>query len=209
MKAELLTLGAESQIFRVEQWGRILIMKIRPKKLYLLNEIDRLLRASRTNRECKMLTEARSLGVPTPAVHSVDIKNYSIIMDFIEGIRFKEKIKDLGRNQIQENCEAFGKLIALLHRNDIVHGDPTTSNLIIDNSRKLWMIDFGLSEKNATIEMKGVDLHLIQRTYETTHWEKQDFMLEATIEGYVSALKDDAEAVLRRMGEIRERGRYH
>ena len=71
------------------------------------------------------------------------------------------------------------------------------------------MIDFGLSEKNANIEMKRVDLHLISRTYETTHWEKQEIMLEATIEGYVKTLKGDAESGLKRMEEIRERGRYH
>jgi tRNA A-37 threonylcarbamoyl transferase component Bud32 len=39
--------------------------------------------------------------------------------------------------------------------------------LIIDSKSRLWLIDFGLSEMNATIEMKGVDLHLIYRALET------------------------------------------
>jgi len=57
--------------------------------------------------------------------------------------------------------------------------------------------------------MKGVDLHLIQRALETTHWDIQEDMLNATLEGYVDILRNDAEPTLARMSEIRERGRYH
>ena len=99
--------------------------------------------------------------------------------------------------------------MASLHDGGMVHGDPTTSNLIVDSQQKIWMIEFGLSEFNATIEMKGVDLHLIRRALETTHWDLQDEMLEATIEGYTGILRDEAESILTRMEEIRERGRYH
>ena len=57
--------------------------------------------------------------------------------------------------------------------------------------------------------MKGVDLHLIRRAFETTHWDNQEIMLSATIEGYLDVLESKADAVLIRMEEIRERGRYH
>ena len=103
----------------------------------------------------------------------------------------------------------FGQSIALLHKGNIVHGDPTTSNLIIDSNSDLWLVDFGLSEMNATVEMKGVDLHLIHRALETTHWDLQENMLEATIKGYSDILGEEAGEVLSRMKEIRERGRYH
>ena len=71
------------------------------------------------------------------------------------------------------------------------------------------MIDFGLAEMNATVEMKGVDLHLIRRALETTHWELEDTMLEAVIKGYSKLLGTDAGGILTRMEDIRERGRYH
>ena len=103
----------------------------------------------------------------------------------------------------------FGQLIALLHKGNVVHGDPTTSNVIIDDKSRLWIVDFGLSDTNATLEMKGVDLHLIHRALETTHWDLQENMLEATLEGYIDVLGDAAEPILSRMKEIRERGRYH
>jgi len=91
----------------------------------------------------------------------------------------------------------------------VVHGDPTTSNVIIDSKSKLWLVDFGLSEMNATVEMKGVDLHLIHRALETTHWDLQECMLKATINGYSDTLGEESKEILFRMEEIRERGRYH
>ena len=91
----------------------------------------------------------------------------------------------------------------------IVHGDPTTSNILVDNNQRLWMIDFGLAEMNASIEMKGVDLHLVRRAFETTHWDLQDTLLNAVLKGYTKFLGAPAKEVLERMDEIRERGRYH
>ena len=209
MKREILTLGAESQIFKVSRWNHEYVLKVRPKKPYLHFQIDANLRNIRTNRECKMLTIARSLGVPTPAVYSVDIHNHSILMDFIDGVQLKEIVDEIDKSKLQKMSAEFGRLIALLHRGNMVHGDPTTSNILVDKNEKLWMIDFGLAELNATVEMRGVDLHLIRRALETTHWELEDIMLKAVIKGYTKILGSDAEVILTRMEDIRERGRYH
>ncbi len=205
----MLTLGAESAIYIVEYWGMTLALKWRPSKPYVHNKIDKLLRTSRTSRECKMLTFVRALGVPTPAVYSVDISNHSILMDFIEGQQFKQLVNTSSKKRITTLCHEFGKLLGIMHMSDIVHGDPTTSNAVVDMQSKMWLVDFGLAEKNATIEMKGVDIHLLRRAYETTHWALQETMLESTMEGYVEISGADAEAVLSRADEIRERGRYH
>ncbi len=206
---EMLARGAESIIYKIEQWGQYYVLKWRQSKPYLLNQIDQQLRRSRINRESKMLTISRTLGVRTPAVHSVDLCNHTITMDFIEGTQFKQLAGQLPKSQLVSFCHDFGRIIALLHRGNVVHGDPTTSNTIVDEKSRLWLVDFGLSEMNATIEMKGVDLHLIQRTLETTHWDLQEAMLEATLEGYIEVQQDSAETILSRMKEIRERGRYH
>lgn len=206
---QMLARGAESIIFKIERWGQSYVLKWRQDKPYLLNEIDTHLRRSRIARECKMLTIARSLGVRTPAVYSVDLINHTILMDLIEGKQFKEIAGDVPKSELVSFSREFGRIIANLHEGNVVHGDPTTSNVIIDKSNKLWLIDFGLSEMNATIETKGVDLHLIQRALETTHWDLQETMLEATLEGYHEVMGGHAEPVLSRMQEIRERGRYH
>jgi len=209
VKEDVLALGAESVIFKIERWNQAFVLKSRQAKPYLLEEIDSLLRKTRTARECRTLIIARTLGVRTPAVYSVDLNNYTILMDFIEGTQFKLLAEKLPERQLTRLCFKFGESIAYLHEGEVVHGDPTTSNVIVDNQLRLWLIDFGLSEMNATVEMKGVDLHLIRRALETTHWDRQESMLNATIEGYVAVLGDSAEDPLSRMNEIRERGRYH
>jgi TP53 regulating kinase-like protein len=131
------------------------------------------------------------------------------MMDFIEGKQFKQIAGHIPEHELVSFCQEFGRLIASLHSGNVVHGDPTTSNVIVDKKANLWLVDFGLSEMNATIETKGVDLHLIQRALETTHWDHQETMLEATLEGYIEVQGDQAGPILSRMKEIRERGRYH
>jgi TP53 regulating kinase-like protein len=209
MKPTILALGAESVILKTQRWNQFFALKWRKAKPYLLEEIDSLLRKTRTSKECRTLTIARELGVRTPAVYSVDLNNYSILMDFIEGTQFKLLVEKTPQKQLKDLCQRFGQSIAQLHQGGVVHGDPTTSNVIVDQHLRLWLIDFGLSEMNATIEMKGVDLHLIRRALETTHWDKQEVMLNATIEGYIETIGKEAEDILSRMDEIRERGRYH
>ena len=206
---QMLARGAESIIFKIEQWGQPFVIKWRQSKPYLLSEIDSQLRRTRINRECKMLTTSRSLGIRTPAVYSVDLHNHTIMMDFIEGTQFKQIAGQVSENELVSLCQEFGRIIASLHSGNVVHGDPTTSNVIVDKNTNLWLVDFGLSEMNATLETKGVDLHLIQRALETTHWDLQENMLEATLEGYTEVLGGHAEPILSRMKEIRERGRYH
>lgn len=201
--------GAESVIMRIERWNHFFVLKWRQSKPYLLTDIDEHLRKMRTSRECKMLSIARSLGVRTPAVYAVNLNDYTIMMDYIDGTQFKQIVNTLPPNQLKELCMKFGESIALLHKGDVVHGDPTTSNLIVDSESNLWLLDFGLSEMNATVEMKGVDLHLIHRALETTHWDLQEPMLEATINGYSRTLGNESKDIFSRMNEIRERGRYH
>jgi TP53 regulating kinase-like protein len=156
-----------------------------------------------------MLTISRALGVPTPAVHAINLDKHMIVMDYIPGNQFKQLPGQVASSELVSLSRGFGGLIALLHQGNVVHGDPTTSNVIVDRKSRMWIVDFGLSEMNATIEMKGVDLHLIHRALETTHWEHQETMLDATLEGYIEVLGDIAEPTLTRMKDIRERGRYH
>jgi TP53 regulating kinase-like protein len=209
LKGELLALGAESKIVKIDSFGTPFVLKTRPTKPYLIPEIDQYLRTSRISRESKTLTLARSFGIPTPTVYSIDLKSCTIMMDFIDGKTLKVIADQASHKNLFELCNQFGQLIAILHQRDVVHGDPTTSNVIVDTDSKLWLIDFGLADYNATVEMKGVDLHLIKRALETTHWDKQEPMLKAILDGYVDVIGSESDAIMKRMDEIRERGRYH
>ena len=209
MNEMILAIGAESEILKISKWGQELVLKRRPKKPYLLETIDEYLRTTRIARECKMLMAVRALGVSTPSVYAVDFSEKSILMDFIQGEQLKTLIPKIDDNQKKSLCIKFGEILGRLHKGGFVHGDPTTSNLLVDEKNHIWMIDFGLSEMNATIEMKGVDLHLVYRALETTHWEYQDIMLDAVLMGYSQFIGTEAEETIKRMKEIRERGRYH
>ena len=206
---EILAVGAESIIFKIKQGEHYFLLKHRPKKPYLLDVIDESIRKLRTNRECKMITIARKLGIATPAIYALDKKKHTLLMDYIEGKQLKEIVDIIPEKTLEMMCKKFGSLIALLHQGNVIHGDPTTSNVIVDNQSQLWLVDFGLAEMNATIEMKGVDLHLIRRAFETTHWNFQKIMLENTLKGYTNIMGEDAKDILSRMSKIRERGRYH
>ena len=56
-------------------------------------------------------------------------------IEFIQGKKLSESLDDLKDNL--EICTTIGKQIALLHDNDIIHGDLTTSNMIYVPINKL------------------------------------------------------------------------
>ena len=99
---ELIARGAESVILKIERWNQPFVLKWRQSKPYLYPDIDSYLRKTRTSRECKMLSVARTLGVRTPAVYAVNLDDYTILMDYIEGTQFKQLVNTLAENKLIE-----------------------------------------------------------------------------------------------------------
>jgi TP53 regulating kinase and related kinases len=67
-------------------------------------------------------------------------------------------------------CQKIGLAIARLHDAEIVHGDLTTSNLMLEEaSQNVVMIDFGLASMKPTVEDKAVDLYVLERAFISTH----------------------------------------
>ena len=88
----------------------------------------------------------------------------------------------------------------------MVHGDLTTSNMILANGR-IHFIDFGLGEINNEIETKGVDLHVLMEAIESTHSGFSDYF-EYVLNGYKKELKENANLVIQKIEDIVKRGRY-
>jgi N6-L-threonylcarbamoyladenine synthase/protein kinase Bud32 len=86
-----------------------------------------------------------------------------------------------------------------------VHGDLTTSNIIIRN-RQCVLIDFGLAQVSSEIESRGVDIHVLFQTLQSTTPDAEP-MKSAFIRGYKEVFGGAAE-VLAREQEIEMRGRY-
>ena len=174
-----------------------LVFKRRIRKRYRIKEIDERIRRERTRREARIISEARRKGIPTPVI--LDIFNYTLVMERIEGNLVGEVITP-------RISERIGELVGILHRNGIIHGDLTTSNLILGSDNILYLIDFGLSSFDSSIEARGVDVHVFFQSLSATceSWKE---LKESFIKGYTRTLPD-ATQVLTRVSEIEQRGRY-
>ena len=200
----LIKRGAEAEIHTSTWLGRKVIVKKRVAKKYRLKEIDDVLRKLRTKKEAKLISEARYFGVRTPIIYDIDLYTYQITMEYIDPSPIKNILNDMDKFERKELCLEIGRNIAKLHKNDLIHGDLTTSNIILKDE-KLFFIDFGLGDHSSEIEAKGVDLHVLLEAFNSTHSE----ILEAfnfVLEGYKDY--DKADDVIKKLDEIAKRGRY-
>lgn len=173
--------------------------KYRVSKRYRVPALDRRLITERTRAEARLIHAARKGGVPTPIIS--DITPDTIVMEQVMGTLLTE---DLSEKNLQE----AGRVIGLLHRAEIMHGDLTTSNLILrESDGKCVLIDFGLAQATSEIEQRGVDIHVLFQTLESTAPERADLLKAAFITGY-SRTFAGAHEVIAREHEIELRGRY-
>lgn len=173
-----------------------LVKKRRVKKEYRQSALDERLIAERTRAEARLISMARREGVPTPVIR--DVTHDTIVMEKVKGPLLKETL-------LCPDIEEAGRTVGRLHAGGIMHGDLTTSNMIMRDSRCV-LIDFGLSVVSREIEAQGVDVHVLFQTLESTTETYPD-LKEAFARGYRSVF-DGADEVLMREQEIERRGRY-
>ena len=206
---KLLKKGAEASLFLANWHDRKVIIKVRFPKKYRPTELDEKIRSYRTAHEPQFMHEAKKAGVPTPTVFLVDKKNAAITMEFVEGKQVKQVLPHVSRIEKQKLCVSVGVLIGKMHKRGVVHGDLTTSNMILSKGGKIFLVDFGLGEKNTEVEARGVDLHLMKRTLQSTHYKDAEECFKNILKGYSEVLGgEDAEKVIEKMREIERRGRY-
>jgi TP53 regulating kinase-like protein len=139
----------------------------------------------------------------------VDVNEAAIIMEFIEGIQVKQLLNKATKSKREKICTKIGELIGKLHEKGIIHGDLTTSNMILNPDGKIYFVDFGLGEKTSELEAMGVDLHLMKRALQSTHFRFTEECFNAVINGYSKVLGNKtAKNVLDKVSEIERRGRY-
>jgi len=206
---KLLKKGAEASLFLASWHGRRVIVKARFPKKYRPAKLDTKIRSYRTAHEPQLMHEAKKAGVPTPTIFLVDMKNAAITMEFVEGNQVKQVLPHVSKKEKQELCGRIGVLIGKMHRQGVIHGDLTTSNMILSGEGKIFLVDFGLSEKNSELEARGVDLHLMKRALQSTHYQFAEECFRNVMRGYSSVWGgEDAGKVLEKIREIERRGRY-
>jgi len=185
-------IGAEA----VVTIGRREVCKERRWKCYRSPGLDRQLIRERTRTEARLISMARKAGVPTPVI--MDITGNSILMEKIEGPMLKECLEP---HLVSE----AGRMIGRLHQAGIIHGDLTTSNILVRGDQCV-LIDFGLAQVSTEIEPRGVDIHVFFQTLESMV-ENHELLQQCFIEGY-SCEFEQAGDVIAREKEILQRGRY-
>jgi Kae1-associated kinase Bud32 len=209
---KLLRQGAEAKLFKAEFEGKPALLKKRVPKRYRNKQLDERIRSTRTTGEANLLRKARSLGVSTPQVYEVDKGEKEIVMELVDGPRLKDVLdkKNLGL------CRQVGEGIAVMHENGLIHGDLTTSNVMVrvqekegsgKSGKDLYFIDFGLGKHSKKLEDKAVDLLVFKKTFEATHVELMPRGWELILEGYLA--KAGQKEVLAQMKKVEERVRYH
>jgi len=210
----LITKGAEGDIysarfsdvfFESPQFSEVIIKRRIPKG-YRIPELDLQLRRQRTISEARIIHDSRAAGANVPVILGVWTDACTLVMERIQGIRLKELLNQQEKDGT-EACRKAGRQLALLHRHGIVHGDPTTSNMIL-SGRDVYLIDFGLAEYSDSVEKRAVDLHLMKTAIKSTHFRRFRPYYAAAVEGYCTAMGEGAQAVLVRSRLIEKRGRY-
>jgi TP53 regulating kinase and related kinases len=211
MRLKLLYRGAEADVFRGDWCGLPAVYKMRKPLPYRLPELDKLIRSQRTLHEAQMIHQSKAAGVSTPYLYHLSPPDALLVMEHLEGERLKTLLlqADLTTGRLEALGEEFGRSIARLHAAGIMHGDLTTSNVIIGRDDGLSLIDFGLAIHSQRLEDQAVDLRLIKETLTGAHNSVSKRFMRSLLSGYSSVLGEErGEAATRKLVEIERRGRY-
>jgi len=207
MKSLIISHGAEGIIKKItlpNQKSNYIISKTRIPKKYRLPQLDLKLRKQRTRREFRLLDKVRKI-IPVPKIESLNENTYEIKMEFIEGKKLSRFLEQLNHKKISEQ---IGHNVAKLHNAGIIHGDLTTSNMILQTkTNKLYFIDFGLGFHSDRDEDKAVDLHVLSEALEAKHPTIFRETYQTIIKEYKKYSKN-ASKILKRLEKVEKRGRY-
>lgn len=221
---KMISQGAEAKILFDEKNN--LIIKDRISKSYRIKELDVKIRKQRTKSEKKLLEKAcKIINAPNP----LPLEDFDKIkMPFIKGKKLSENLDLSPLKKQKEILKIIGEEVAKLHDADIIHGDLTTSNMIlVDNDfantkifpkggreginernhkLQIFFIDFGLGYISNKIEDKAVDLHLLKHALEARHFKNWKILFEEFEKGYKN--NKESKKIIERLIAVEKRGRY-
>ena len=201
----LIRRGAEAEIYESTMFGKKLIVKRRIPKGYRIEELDRRIRAERTRAEARVLHRAKEAGVRAPYIYDIDMQDMAITMEYLDLPRVKDVLDDMPSDEKERIAEMIGKAVASLHSKGLVHGDLTTSNMLIEGDR-IALIDFGLAEITKEKERMASDLRVLKEGWRSAHYRDED-LVERIFSTY-SESWDGGFDVLRMLEKAEGRRRY-
>jgi TP53 regulating kinase-like protein len=175
--------------------------------------------------------------VPVPAVYALDEASGWLMIEWIDGevvrIRLNEWLKRRADQGVVEGVDdghlvhlmqRIGTAVGRMHAIGVVHGDLTTSNLMLRPvtsdqvngegegttaervlDGEVVLIDFGLASQSTADEDRAVDLYVLERAFGSTHPRAESLFTEV-LDAYGKCFKG-ANIVLKRLEDVRMRGR--
>lgn len=210
------------------------LIKYRFSKGYRHKTLDMTLTKTRVAGEARALIRCLRAGVNVPGVRMVDAAEGVLGIEWIEGKSVRrllpggaeeenevldeaqdvteeeiDPLKDFGVS-VDRMMTLIGTEIAKMHLVDIIHGDLTTSNMMLrpttNSQPDLVLIDFGLSYQSALVEDKAVDLYVLERAFNSTHPDSEP-MFQSVLDAYQAKMGKEWNAIKRRLDDVRLRGR--
>ncbi|XP_075164016.1 TP53 regulating kinase [Haematobia irritans] len=220
MAVEILKQGAEGRLFLGDFKGQKCLVKERFVKKYRHHDLDTQISRQRMKAEAKAAGRCQSAGILAPKIYHMDLAERKLYMEYFDKAltakQFIQKVvaeKDEPEEVLKTFCTRVGCLIGKIHANNIIHGDLTTSNILINPKEEdifqdydIIFIDFGLSHYNQGTEDKGVDLYVLERALLSTHSE-QPYLFDYMLQAYRKDCGTDEQSVLAKFEEVRARGR--
>ncbi len=213
LPSNLIAKGAESDIIKskwfdgFKNYESPAIIKRRLPKTYRISEIDSKIRKSRTKSEAKILSDVKKSGIITPIIYDVDLDKKEIVMEYIDGVTVKDLIDNVDDKRRMTISYQIGDYLSKIHNMDIIHGDLTSSNILIDNEGKLVFIDFGLSYYSNLIEDKADDLLVLKKSIKSVDYNKSVEVFNWILDSYSLNTKNSSQ-IFDKIEEIESRGRY-
>ena len=237
----LVAQGAEGRLYKTThlESGIPCALKYRPSKPYRHPILDARLTKARITAEAKVLDRCFREGVPVPAIYAMDAAAGWVMIEWIDGRPVRQGINDwLGERPedgappteeteetpLVELMKRIGDVVGNLHCTGVIHGDLTTSNMILrpwsgrqvspdpGTSSKaravegdVVLIDFGLATQSSSDEDRAVDLYVLERAFASTH-PRAERLFGHVLESYKHTFKK-AHSVLVKLEDVRMRGR--
>ncbi len=149
--------GGMSVVYKAVQknLNRIVALKILPSQLTSDNEF-----VERFHRESEAASHLNHTNIVS--VYDVGVINHThyISMEYLEGITLHEHIRSRGRLGVEEAIRIVVPIAEALdytHKKGIVHRDVKSPNIMVTNSGRVVLMDFGIAHflKKKTITKKG------------------------------------------------------
>ncbi|KAK0167727.1 hypothetical protein PV327_001599 [Microctonus hyperodae] len=228
---KLICQGAEARIYKGNYLGKLTLKKERFQKKYRHSDLDEILTKDRIKSEVRAIVRAKAAGITTPAIFLIDLTRRSIFMEYIDNaITLKSYIEQMINEStdelwINQLGKVLGSLLIKLHTKNIIHGDLTTSNILVKKTifeksknsenkddeydEKLFIIiDFGLARVDSTAEDKAVDLYVLERSLLSSHSQVSS-LFSVIMEYYQKGLVDTKQRsdIISKYNDVRARGR--